>query len=188
VNTSLVKRDLLNSLKDKEFREAFKLENVYTGICFQIRALREQREKSQRELGQLANMAQERISILEDPNAETKPTLATLLRLADAMDVGLDVRFVPFSTVLDRSVHTDMKCLEVASFDQELWSMELAIEAELAEQKNIFGAANSRLKQNESLGAEGKNIVSRSDKWKNVSLGSKPVETEFSPFEEAMRA
>jgi transcriptional regulator with XRE-family HTH domain len=136
VNTSLVKRDLLNSLKDREFREAFKLENVYTGICFQIRALREQRTKSQKELGKLARMAQERISILEDPNAETKPTLTTLLRLADALDVGLDVRFVPFSTVLDRSVNTDMKELEVQSFDKELPALELAIEAELADKKD----------------------------------------------------
>jgi transcriptional regulator with XRE-family HTH domain len=135
VNTSLVKRDLLNSLKDREFRDAFKLENVYIGICFQIRALREQRDKSQKQLGELAKMAQERISILEDPNAETKPTLTTLLRLADALDVGLDVRFVPFSTVLDRSVHTDMKDLEVPSFDEELLALELAIEAELAERK-----------------------------------------------------
>jgi hypothetical protein len=62
---------------------------------------------SQGEFGKHVNpkMAQERISILEDPNADSKPTLNTLLRLADAADVGLEVRFVPFSTVLSRSVH-----------------------------------------------------------------------------------
>ena len=122
MNTASVKRELLESLKDREFRGAFKEENVYTGICFQIRALREQREKSQKELGRMVepNMAPERISILEDPNAETKPTVTTLLRLADAFDVGLDIRFVPFATVLDRSVHTDTKDLEVVDIRQRI--------------------------------------------------------------------
>ena len=100
MSIATTKRDLLNSLKDGEFRTAFNLENVYTTICFQLRALREQREMTQGKLGKAAHMAPERISILEDPNAESKPTLNTLLRLAGALDVGLDVRFVPFSKVL----------------------------------------------------------------------------------------
>ena len=121
MDTGLVKRDLLASLEaDPEFRHAWNLENVYTGICFQIRALREQRGLSQAALGKAAKMAQERISILEDPNADTKPTLNTLLRIADAYDVGLDVRFVPYGTVLDRSTHTNLKELEVPSFVDEL--------------------------------------------------------------------
>lgn len=132
MNTALVKHDLLQSLNDKEFREAFNLENVYTSICFQIRALREQRGKSQKQLGRMIHpmMAQERISILEDPNAETKPTLATLLRVADGFDVGLEVRFVPFSTILKRSVETDMEKLQVESFKEELPSLEAQIESE----------------------------------------------------------
>ena len=135
MNIALVKRDLLLSLMDLEFREAFKLENVYTSICFQIRALREQRETSQKELGRLVKpiMAQERISILEDPNADTRPTLTTLLRIADALDVGLDVRFVPFSKVLKRSVNTDMNQLRVQSFEDELPTLKRDIELELAQ-------------------------------------------------------
>ena len=126
MSISSTKRSILESLRDREFRQAFNLENVYTTICFQLRALREQRELSQRELGRAVDppMAQERISILEDPNAETKPTLNTLLRLADSMDVGLEVRFVPFSTVLDRSVRTDFRELRVSSFVDELPELE----------------------------------------------------------------
>jgi transcriptional regulator with XRE-family HTH domain len=121
-------------LKDREFRAAFNLENVYTTICFQLRALREQREMSQGEFGKQVKprMAQERISILEDVNADSKPTLNTLLRLADAADVGLDVRFVPFSTVLSRSVHTDMYKLEVDGFDDELPALEKQVAFEEA--------------------------------------------------------
>lgn len=133
MSIATTKRDLLESLKDREFRAAFNLENVYTTVCFQLRALREQRDLSQGEFGRQVKpkMAQERISILEDPNAESKPTLNTLLRLADAADVGLEVRFVPFSTVLSRSVHTDMRELRVDSFTDELPNLEeqIAFEA-----------------------------------------------------------
>ena len=129
MSIATTKRDLLESLKDREFRAAFNLENVYTTVCFQLRALREQRDMSQGEFGKQVTptMAQERISILEDPNADSKPTLNTLLRLADAADVGLEVRFVPYSTVLSRSVHTDMSGLEVDSFTDELPGLEAEI-------------------------------------------------------------
>ena len=151
MSTISVKRDILNSLKDQEFRAAFNLENVYTSICFQIRALREQRDKSQKQLGRLADMAQERISILEDPNAETKPTLSTLLRLADALDVGLDVRFVPFSVVLDRSTHTDMTGLEVDSFDDELPALENELEAELAVENIVVATGADKVAYEDAL-------------------------------------
>jgi transcriptional regulator with XRE-family HTH domain len=119
-------------MKDREFRAAFNLENVYTTICFQLRALREQRVLSQGEFGKRVTpkMAQERISILEDPNADSKPTLNTLIRLADAADVGLDVRFVPFSLVLSRAVNTEMRCLEVDSFTDEFPRLEQEIDFE----------------------------------------------------------
>jgi len=133
VNTALIRRDLLESLKaDPEYRHAWNLENVYTGVCFQIRALREQREWSQAALGKAAKMAPERISILEDPNADTKPTLNTLLRIANACDVGLDVRFVPYGTVVERSIRTDLRTLEVPSFFEELPELERSIDAALA--------------------------------------------------------
>jgi hypothetical protein len=88
-------------------------------------------------------MAQERISILEDPNAETKPTLNTLLRLADGLDVGLEVRFVPFSKVLDRATHTNMRELEVKSFDAEAPEIEgdVAREIEIENQLAVYELA-----------------------------------------------
>ncbi len=132
MSIATAKRDLMNSMTDREFRAAFNMENVYTTICFQLRALREQRGLSQGAFGRNVRMAQERISILEDPNAETKPMLNTLLRLADGLDVGLEVRFVPFSKVLDRATHTDMQELQVDSFDTELPLIEQAIAYEAA--------------------------------------------------------
>lgn len=147
MSTASVKRDLLENCKDAEYRSAFVEESACIGICSQIRVLRENRSLSQKELGHKAGMAQERISILEDPNATTsKPTLATLLRIAVALDVGLDVRFVSFATVLDRSVHTTDKDLDVPSFAVEVASLEKILDLELevgfAEQ---FGNPNQYL-------------------------------------------
>lgn len=148
MNTALIKRDLLESLKaDTEYRHAWNAENVYTSVCFQLRALREQRDWSQGTLGKAAKMAAERISILEDPNADTKPTLNTLLRIANACDVGLDVRFVPYGTVIDRSTKTNAKELEVPSFDQELPELEKSTSTEIEQRDtaveqsvaNLFG-------------------------------------------------
>lgn len=138
MSTSSVRLDLLNGLKtDPQYRHAWNLENVYVGVCFQIRALREQRKLSQAELGKAAKMAQERISILEDPNADTKPTLNTLLRIADAFDVGLDVRFVPHKTVIERSTTTNMKQLEVPGFDDEVPELEQWIKTEIRQEEEI---------------------------------------------------
>ena len=134
MSIATIRQSLLSSLKDREYRAAFNLENVYTTICFQLRALREQRDMSQAVLGKQVKpmMAQERISILEDPNADSKPTLSTLLRLAEGLDIGLDVRFVPFSTVLERSTRTNMRELEVPSFETELPQLEQAVSFEVA--------------------------------------------------------
>ena len=60
------------------------------------------------------------ISILEDSNSETKPTLNTLLRLAAGFDCGLDVRFVPYSRVLDNSFNNSPEVLRVPSFEEEI--------------------------------------------------------------------
>lgn len=139
MNTVTVKRDLLENCSSREYREALVFENVYTGICSQIRVLREQRGWSQAALGRRAKMAQERISILEDPNAETKPTLNTLLRVASACDIGLDVRFVPFSAVLDRSTKTDSSELEVPSFDEERGEILEQLEREEGESQSLVG-------------------------------------------------
>lgn len=130
-------------MKDREFRAAFNVENVYTTICFQLRALRDQRGLSQGAFGRNVRMAQERISILEDPNAETKPMLNTLLRLADGLDVGLEVRFVPFSTVLERSTHTDMREMEVESFEDELPRLEKTIASETQWEKRANATRQS---------------------------------------------
>ena len=63
-------------------------------------------------------MAQETISRLEDPNYG-KLTLKTLKRLASAFEVGLMVRFVPFSELVEWELIIRTNSLEVLSFDED---------------------------------------------------------------------
>lgn len=114
---------LLELLKDKEYRDAFVSEHIDTGIPFQIKALREEREWSQERLGSTAGMHQERISALEDPNYG-KFTLRTLKKLASAFDVALMVVFVPFSKLLDWESNLSPEALRAANFEEDNFSLE----------------------------------------------------------------
>lgn len=69
-------------------------------IPSQIRALRLRRnDMTQKQLAELADMAQPRISAMEQPG-ETAFNIDTLVRLASAFNVGLKVEFVEFSEML----------------------------------------------------------------------------------------
>lgn len=69
----------------------------------------------------MAGMASERITVLEDPNY-ARFTLSTLLRLADALDVALIVRFAPFSELLKWASHLSSNAVDIPQFaeDKEL--------------------------------------------------------------------
>jgi len=121
----LQRHDLADNLREsKEYREAFVEESVYTFIAFQIRSMREGLSLSQKDFGRKVEMAQERVSVLEDPNPETKPTIKTLLRIANGIDCGLEVRFIPFSKVLDQSFKSSPDELRVKTFDEEKEDLE----------------------------------------------------------------
>ncbi len=98
----------LNSRKDlqarfrrgKSVRERFVESHLGKGIAFQLRATRDRKGWSQDRLAAESGMTQNAISRLESAEYG-KPTITTLRRLAAAMDVGLIVRFVPFSELAD---------------------------------------------------------------------------------------
>ncbi len=101
--------------KSKEYREAFVAEHINTAVPLQIRAIREALPLTQKQLGQKVGMAQERISVMEDPDY-AKFTLKTLLRLANAFDVALIVRFAPFSELLNWTVSLAPRHIDPATF------------------------------------------------------------------------
>lgn len=90
---------ILESFRDKEFAHGFVEELVNAYIATQIKALRNQRHWTQKQLADEANMQQERISILENVNYSSW-SLATLRELGLAYDVVPFVTFEKFSNVL----------------------------------------------------------------------------------------
>ena len=95
--------DLSQSLRtSKEYRHAFVEETIRAGIAAQIKAMRERmRDMTQKKFGELlGNKSQSWVARLEDPNA-ARPTLSTLLSVAEACDVCLQVRFAPFSEFIN---------------------------------------------------------------------------------------
>ncbi len=112
------KEELISKLKNKEYRDAFVEESINIGIPFQIKTLREQREWTQKDLGNYSKMEQARISLLEDINYQ-KFTLSTLKRLASAFDIALIVRFTPFSDLVNWELNLSSESLKALSFDDE---------------------------------------------------------------------
>jgi transcriptional regulator with XRE-family HTH domain len=110
---------LMGELQDKEYRDAYVASQVRISLPLQTRALRKGREWSQPDLAVAAGMTQPRISELETPGGR-KLTIETLLRLASAFDVALQVRFVPYSELVDWSEHLNFDRLRIKPFVEEL--------------------------------------------------------------------
>lgn len=106
------------NLRDKDFRKQFIDEHVNVGIAFQVRSLRNRQNLEQSELAQLLGVKQPLISSWENPNYGNY-TLNTLKNLAKAFDVGLLVRFVPFSTLIDWTVDLTSDAIAPPSFNEE---------------------------------------------------------------------
>ena len=104
--------------KSKAHRDAFVASEIKVGLPFQIRALRKQRGWNQKQLADLAGMLQPRISAMEQPGGG-QLNLETLRKLASAFDVGLLVKFVPFSELAKWSDDFSPDDFAVLSFAQE---------------------------------------------------------------------
>lgn len=92
----MIPRGLVKKLSNIEYRRQFVSAQVRRTITSQMRKLRIQRNWDQAELGQQSGMKPHAISRLENPDYGNF-TVNTLLRIANAFDVGLIVRFAPFS-------------------------------------------------------------------------------------------
>ena len=116
---SMLSNQLIDKLRDPEYRTAFVVSQINIGIPFQLRALLKVRGKTQEWLAEKAGMLQPRISGLLSPG-KTRPNIEKLRRLADAFDCGLAVRFVPFSELASWSENFDPESFNVPSFEDEL--------------------------------------------------------------------
>ncbi|MBN1191722.1 MAG: helix-turn-helix transcriptional regulator [Dehalococcoidales bacterium] len=112
------RKQIRESLKDTDYRHQFVEEEINVGIAFQIRSLRNRQNMTQEELSKKLDKRQPLVSSWENPNYG-KYTLATLKELAKAFDVGLLVKFVPFSTLIDWSVNLKPESIAPPSFNEE---------------------------------------------------------------------
>jgi transcriptional regulator with XRE-family HTH domain len=122
---------LIAELRDKTYRDAYVAAQIEIGLPFQARALRQAREWTQEQLAELAGMSQPRIAEIERPG-KRKFNLDTLLRIASALDVGLEVRFVPLTTIIDHAESFDPDSFSIPTFAEELEEaerQELAVKA-----------------------------------------------------------
>jgi transcriptional regulator with XRE-family HTH domain len=114
-------KNLWKKMASKEYRDSYVAAHISNTVASQIQLLREARGWTQKDLADKSGMGQSRISALEDPNYENIQ-VGTLKRLASAFDVGLTVRFVPYSEVVDWTVHLTTEKLLVSEFTYDVVS------------------------------------------------------------------
>ena len=120
-NTSS-RKSLVNELKDPTYRHAFVEAHATDTVAFQLKRMREAKGWTQ---GQLAIEAfgdaklQSMVSRLENPDYG-KYSVSTLVNLAKVFDVGLVVRFAPFSEVVDWDLNKSGPTLEPPPFAQDM--------------------------------------------------------------------
>jgi transcriptional regulator with XRE-family HTH domain len=117
---SSTKRQMLNNLQTgNEYRQAFVEEAIRTRITAQIHALR---MANQLDYKQFADKLGKKVAWayrLEDPN-QAPPTIPTLLQIAGALDIAVDVRFLRFSELLNDVISLDETSFFVPSFEAEM--------------------------------------------------------------------
>jgi transcriptional regulator with XRE-family HTH domain len=113
------KEQIEELIQNDDFRSQFTADFVHEFVSAQIRALREKKVWSQAKLGQEAGrMEQTQVSRLENPEY-SGGSLKSLIRIAQAFDVGLLVRFVPFSKLMDATVDLTPDNIAPPSFREE---------------------------------------------------------------------
>jgi len=119
-STSSIRQQMLQSLESgKEYRHGFVEEAVRTRIATQIKTIRERRKWDYKQFAQEIDKKLSWAYRLEDPNA-TPPTITSLLQVAEAFDIGIDVRFCSFSELLDDVTTLGPESFAVPSFNDEL--------------------------------------------------------------------
>lgn len=117
---SSVGSQLLDSFKSsKEYRHAFVEEKVRTQLAIQIKTMREDRRIGRPEFAALMDKAPSWVFRLEDPN-QSPPTISTLLKVAEAFDVDLEIRFRRFSGLLKQLERLTAESFGVPSFEEEI--------------------------------------------------------------------
>ena len=166
MNLNSKKRLIARLRRGRKVREQFVASHLGKGISHQLRATRDLMGWSQERLAKEAGMNQNAISRLES-SSYGKSTITTLKRLAASMDVGLVVRFVPFSEMIDWVSATPRRieglttsALAVENFAREEAAGVFENQPSLTELRVGGGAAESARTQFELAGMSGDSVGS----------------------------
>lgn len=111
--------ELRHDFQDEEYAHTYVDDFLNAEIATQIKVLREQRGFTQQQLAQLADMAQPRLSLLEDVNYGSW-SIKTLKKLSRAFDVTLKVSFETFGLRIGDIVNFNRGALQRAKRSEEL--------------------------------------------------------------------
>jgi transcriptional regulator with XRE-family HTH domain len=114
-----IPKRLREEFSDKEFAEGYVDEFLNMRIATQLKVLREQRQLTQQRLAELADMKQERISVLENVNYSSW-SINTLRKLAAALDVTLKVSFETYGSCVSEMDNFTREALERISREVEI--------------------------------------------------------------------
>jgi transcriptional regulator with XRE-family HTH domain len=113
-----MEKTILRMINSKSARDAYVRAEVSTFLAHQVRALRNQRGWSQKELAEKIKTKQSFISRIEDPSYG-KISLKTLFDLSQAFDVGLQVKFISLVSMVKSTFFPKYSEKEVVPFDEE---------------------------------------------------------------------
>lgn len=116
---------------EKQYAHSYMQAHVVTKIASQLLTIRKSRNWTQQHLAKLSSISQEKISYYENGDF-TSITLRTLFKLAEALDVSLNVAFTEFSkTITDISNFSELN-LTVIDREEDLRTLsnQLAIRPE----------------------------------------------------------
>lgn len=117
------RRRLVESFRDKAYRDAFVASRLASGIAFKMRATRKDRDYTQGALASLSGTKQSVISRFEQRNYGNY-SIGSLRKIFAALDVALIVDAIPYSEFIDRILALSPEDMAIPSFDEDpgLWN------------------------------------------------------------------
>lgn len=127
----MISQKKIKKLKNKEYRAAYMSEVVRSWVVYQIKTLRKQRDWSQNDLAEAAGKNQSSIGRWESDNYRGW-NINSLLELADAFDVALEVRFVSWPQFMRDTEDKSESAMVVPSFSSAQFDPPTSISATIS--------------------------------------------------------
>ena len=120
----MVSEKRLRKLANPEYRQEFLRSALTSWVVTQLRALRRQRKWTQADLAERAGIPQSGVARAESEDYGSWST-NTLVSLANAFDVALEIRFVPWPEYMRRLADTSPEKMEVSGFSEDQFDVQV---------------------------------------------------------------